>query len=142
MPSSVHAGHLWSHLGEKQRAISRSTSRLQLDDQSLLNQALQEMKVEWTQVPYCEGFLGTTETGVKVIALGPKCSVRQFPGQKVDKGDSLNVIHPMLGHNTQSKMKALHKRSLWALKEDSVVNLNNDIDMDSRDWLDTVCVPS
>ena len=79
---------------------------------------------------------------MKVIALGPKCSVRQFPGQKVDKGDSLNVIHPMLGHNTQSKMKALHKRSLWALKEDSVVNLNNDVDMDSRDWLDTVCVPS
>ena len=78
---------------------------------------------------------------MKAIALGPKCSVRQFPGQKADKGDSLNVIHPMLGHNTQSKMKALHKNGLWALIGDSVV-LNNDFFMDSNDWLDTVCITS
>ena len=133
-----HSGSLWVSIEKKQGA--RSTSRLQLNDQALLNQALEEMNVEWTKVPYCESYLGVTKAGLKVVALGRKCSFRQYNGQKLEQMDDLNVIHPMLGHNTQSKINALHRHGLWAVKGDPFLSLNNDqSDMHSSDWLDIVC---
>ena len=123
----------------KQEALSKS--KPQLNDQALFNLALEQMNVKWTQVTYCESYLGSTEAGLKVIALGPGCSFRQYRGHKLEQKDGLNIIHPMLGHNTQSKINALHREGLWALNGDPLLSLNNDQSvMDSSDWLATVCV--
>ena len=133
-----HLGLLWDSIAKKQRALS--TSKLQLNDQALFNLALKEMNVEWAQVPFCESSLGRTKAGVKVIALGHNCSFRKFKGQKLDKEDDLSVIHPMLGHDTQSKINALRKSGLWASKEDAVSSLSSDSSaMNSKDWLNTIC---
>ena len=129
---------LWVNIEKKHRAAS--ISKLQLNDQALFNQALKEMNVEWEQVPFCKSSLGRTKAGLKVIALGRNCSFRKFKGQNLDKEDDLSVIHPMLGHDTQSKINALRKSGLWDLKVDPVASLSSDSSaMNSKDWLNTVC---
>ena len=91
-------------------------------------------------MPFCESSLGRTKAGLKVIALGRNCSFRKFKGQKLDKEDELSVIHPMLGHDMQSKINALRKSGLWDLKMDPVASLSSDSSaMNSKDWLNTVC---
>lgn len=133
-----HLGSLWVNIEKKHRELS--ASKLQLNDQALFNLALKEMDVEWTPVPFCESSLGRTKAGLKVLALGRNCSLRKFKGQKLDKEDDLSVIHPMLGHDTQSKINALRKSGLWATKVDSVFTLSSESsDMNSEDWLSIAC---